>query len=137
MKISINFLLLKNSARQAFYNLRENGDLYCEALSVQVKVTRVFFQHISFTERRHKDLGELAERLLLIPFVKKIVLEGEIIEVRKKDNDIFYQISSNFFGKQYSVIIIKTQNNNYLLLSCFINWNKRKKPVSDSNLVKY
>lgn len=138
MKIEVDLLLLKESAKFIFFYLRDTSPLYCDALQKPVKVTRLFFRHLAFKEKRKKDLTELAERLLIIPLVKKILAEGKMVEVREENAKIFYEIALEFSGKKYVVIAVKTPKDNLLLLSCFRRWkDKRKKPVSYSSIVKH
>jgi len=116
--------LAKKSAKEVFLKLREKWPYFCNSLNEEIFVWREFFNHISFKER--KDL-ELVKRLLIFPFIEKIIKIWEVI--KNKDSNIFSKISLKSWKDIFSIIIIE-KNNKLYLLSCFIEYNKKNKNLS-------
>lgn len=112
--------LAKKSAKEIFFKLRENWPYFCNSLNSEIFIWREFFNHIVFKER--EDL-ELVKRLLIFPFIEKIIKNGEIIE--SKNPEIFSKITLKNWKDNFSVIIIQ-KNNKLFLLSCFLEYKKNK-----------
>jgi len=108
--------LIKHSAKKSFQLLRDRAPLNCNVLGGKVKVTRLFYSHITQPKRRNKTLNDLMERLLIIPFIDDILNDGTLLKSRK---NLFFRISKTFGERDYTVIIIKRYDE-FLLLSCFI-----------------
>ncbi|MDP3976259.1 MAG: hypothetical protein Q8P95_05085, partial [bacterium] len=68
--------LLKMSAKKSFQLLRERSPFFCDALGVEVQVTKMFFRHITYARER-QDV-ELIRRLLMVPFIDEILEKGQL-----------------------------------------------------------
>jgi len=117
MKIEIDLRLLKHSAKKSFLGLRTG---------VKIAVSKRFFAHIAKRPRRRQDLGGLAERFLIVPFVDEILETGKVVRVREKDGGKFFRISKKFDGAIFTVIVLKTVKNQHFLVSCFVDWERKK-----------
>ena len=109
---------MRMSAKRSFQVLRQNGPYYCSALTVKVKITKLFFYHISSAKRR--SFEDIVQRFLIIPFVEDILSRG--ILIRKKDRipKAFFRISLNLNPYVLTVIVLK-QKEGFVLLSCFVD----------------
>ncbi len=125
MKIEINLQLLKNSAKKTFCDLRDKSPLNCTQLSEKIVVSKRFFTHIAKHPKRTQNLKDLAERLLIIPFVNDILNNGNIVNIRTKRNEKYFRISKKYKKITYTVIVIKTKKI-FFLVSCFIDWENKK-----------
>ena len=120
--------LIHLSAKESFKLLREKAPLFCTALNAGILVGKQFLKHISDVEkRRHKH--EILERLLLIPFLQKILQNGKKTETRTQNKRIFHRISESVGNQVFSVIILEVPKR-FLLVSCFIDTKYSKKDLS-------
>ena len=95
-------------------------------LKSEVKITKLFFQHIAYSFKK-REYREIIERLLIIPFIKEIIINGTKIEERQEKNIISHKISKNFSQWTFSIIILeREQQKDFVLLSCFNEYKKKK-----------
>ena len=129
MNIKIFLPLLKKSAKKSFQLLRNRAPLTCSALKCNVTVTKFFYGHIAHASKRRRNIEDLIERLLIIPFIDEILLHGKLVETRDKDEAVYFRITKSFVYNKYSVIVIK-RGCYYHLLSCFIDQAQQKEGPS-------
>lgn len=127
----MNFSTLLNlSAKKTFQDLRSKSPIFCKALGENVRISRVFYNHISSkTKSRTKE--EISERLVIIPLIEKVFQNGKQSETRKKNGETFFQITHSFKAFIISIILVRRKNNQLYLVSCFRN--NRKEPVLTFN----
>lgn len=118
--------LLKLSAKKSFDEIRKKGPFFCEIINLELKVTREFFDHISFQKSR--EIKEIISRLLIIPFIEDIIHKGTLIEKRIQGDYIYFQLAL-LLKKESINIVIRKKNEKIILLSCFVGpkWNITKK----------
>lgn len=121
--------LIRKSAKKSFKLLRERSPFFCTYLEEEVKVTKLFFDHIAYKKKRHKNPEELATRLLISPFVDEILKEGLLQDHRREEAIEYFKISKKFGHQTFSVIVQK-RNQQYYLISCFLQTQKIKKDLS-------
>ena len=85
----MNPQLLKLSAKYVFKKLREQGPYFSPLVDDKIFVNRLFWNHLNLTKERIRE--EIEERLLLIPFLEEILIQGEkillsVFLVHKKNN---------------------------------------------------
>jgi len=114
--------LAKQSAKEVFFKLRKNWPYFCNAISSEILIWKSFFNHVAFNKNKNRKIRELLERLLIIPFIKKIIENWELTEKRDwEKSEEYYKISLNNWNNTFSIIIIKNKSY-YFLLSCFIDF---------------
>ena len=120
--------IAKFSAKKMFQDLKLKSaetPFFCEAIQSEIKITKLFFQHIVYKNKETRSYKEIIERILIIPFIQDIITTGVFIEKREEENISFFQFSKNLKDWTFSVIIQKrTQQDDYILLSCFKDFNK-------------
>jgi len=83
--------LIRLSTKESFILLREKSPLLCHSLKENIKVTKIFHNHIRFGNKpRNKE--EVIKRLLIIPLISRILKEGKLLESRKKEKNHYYKI---------------------------------------------
>lgn len=112
----MNIDLLKLSAKYAFQWLKKSSPYFCSALQKEVVVSRTFWDHLLHTKKR--STGELFSRLLLIPIIQKILLEGVLIEKREFPHMVKYKIEYKEDDFIFACIVEKTSKK-HTLSSCF------------------
>ena len=123
------FHLIKLSASREFQFLRSRAPLFCVILNTYISVTRVFYDHIAHHQRRRRKVNDLVERLLMIPLVDEILMQGQVSEVRDINKYKYTEISHTIDGQVYSVVI-RENKQKAILLSCFI----KRLPKTPKNL---
>ena len=76
--MKVLFRLAKKSAKKTFHILQKNGPYFSKALQKEVQVTKLFFNHITNTNKKNRTYSELIERSFIIPFIVDIILYGKI-----------------------------------------------------------
>jgi len=128
--------LVRVSAKYTFRQLRNRAPLYCKCLNCDVLITRKFFRHIDNGEKRTNK--EIIDRLLIIPLIEDILLNGKVVEERIKLGKQYFRINFKVANFIFSVILIQ-EDIKYILLSCFIYKEKfhlhpnKKRLVSSSS----
>lgn len=120
--------LVKKSAKKSFVLLRKRSPLECAALQTDIHVTKLFFNHIAHIKKRKRNVVDLIERLLIIPFIDDILAYGNCIERRRQRGKMHYKIALKKGHETFCVILIEKKEK-IVLLSCFIDeFHKRKNP---------
>ena len=112
-----SFQLLRISAKSSFVLLRNLGDLFSPELNANIKVQRLFYNHLSTYEKK-RTKQELINRILIISLIPEILEKGKVVEERVNMNSSFIQITHEILNKKFSVIVIKNKKGHFLL-SCF------------------
>ncbi len=116
MKILLR--LAKQSAKNIFKIVRSQSPFYCNALSSEIKVTKLFYNHIVNNSKKKRSDYEIVERILIIPFLSEILLKGVLIQMRNEKYGKTFRITYKIKSDIFCVIILSSQDN-YSLLSCF------------------
>ncbi len=111
--------LIRLSAKRSFIILKEKSPIHCNELKSNVKITKIFYQHISGANKRRSQQEEI-KRLLLVPFIDLILKKGKIISEKNKKDGKYFRISVNINTHKVSVIIVKGKQD-YFLISCFFD----------------
>ena len=117
--------LAKKSAKEVFLQLRENWPYFCDELKKEIEVTKLFFNHIILNNDKKREIRDLIERILIIPFIEKILTKWKITEKRKGKWVEYFKLSINNWDDVFSIIILK-KSNKFTLLSCFIDFKQKK-----------
>ena len=114
--------LVEISAKRSFKILKNNDPIWCSCIKNNVKITKIFFQHICGAFKRRK-IRETIKRLLIIPFIDQILFEGNITEIRINNKKKYYKISLTISSYIFSIVLLYMKNE-YKLISCFIDSKK-------------
>ena len=117
----------KDSAKKHFQALRKNSPVFSPSFLNDIHITRDFFQHVIYRGKNSRSPYEIMERILIFPFLNEIIQTGTIIETREEKNICFFEIEKKYKSYNISIIIMhKTDNPKYILLSCF---KQKKEPI--------
>lgn len=112
--------LTRISARKSFKILREKWPIFCKELNEKIKITNVYFDHISWNAKTRKT-SEIILRLLMINLIEDILEKWKITETKKNENFIYYEIQYKFKWEVFCLVISKVKKSwNFILLSSFI-----------------
>ena len=78
-----------------------------------------------FLYKKQRDSQELIERLLIINFVDEILKKGVFFSIRKKSAFSYYEIRYKKEDGEFSAIVSQSENQKFILLSCFRVKKKR------------
>lgn len=117
----------KDSAKKSFQDLRKKEHFHCNYLEENIKTTKLFFQHTVFKDSASRTPQEIMERILIFPFLAEIIKEGIAKKTENSKEGIFYKISKQYEKYALSVIVLRNQKEDLVLLSCFKNFDSNKK----------
>ena len=122
--------LAKISARKTFQNLRKTAPLDCAILNCEIEITRLFFNHIAYHQKKIRSKKDLIERLLITPLLSEILQTGKLTEKRNdKKFGKSFKISKKYRDFILSAIVQKS-GKKHLLISCFRDFPRNKKDPS-------
>ncbi len=122
--------LAKASAKNVFKMIQSKSPFYCKSLDSEIKITKLFLNHIVNNSKKKRPDYEIIERILIISFLQEIFSEGVITQKRTEEYGETFRISYEKGCDTLCVIVIFSKNK-YFLLSCFRkNFEYKKRALS-------
>ncbi len=110
--------MIRLSTKKSFDILRNFSPLLSPFLDSEIIVTKKFFNHITYSNRRKGFIEEQLERALIIPLIPDILQAGKYIEKRNQNKIIYHRIEKKFQLFTFAVIIEENKGRK-ILFSCF------------------
>ena len=108
--------LVRLSSKESFKRLRDLGEIKCNAINKNFKVTNLFLRHISWSSKNRR-IRDIIERLTSINLIEKVSSKWKLIETRKKPIIEKYE-----YKKSYKIKLKISNINFYLILAERFEW---------------
>ncbi len=121
--------IIRVIAKEKFKELKNKWDIFCNWISSNIKITNLFFRHISGNAKQ-RSITEIINRLASIYILYKILNKWYLEETRtnvlieKKNYMKSYRICLIISNIRFYLIIAKNHKEENILISIFANTKK-------------
>ena len=106
--------------KRAYNQLKDKQPLFCKSLNSDVKITRLYLNHINWSAKK-RNLKEVVLRLLTVILVEEILEKWELVETRKTEEYEYYWIKHETDWEIFRMVLSKRiWSKNIYLLSTFV-----------------
>ena len=119
------------TTKRFFNELRKKSPIFCNELNSQIKITKLFFDHINWSSK-NRGIKDVIIRLLTISLIEEILKKWKLSEIRENSFYKYHEIQFIIEWEIFCLILSETKKNWIItLLSSFVIFQNKKSSSQD------